>query len=161
MLGVIRRVYPDSILIAIYRDGRDFVVSHKYFAKNMGLHWSFEESVLLWRKMIETQLDYEKEYGLWTCSYESMLLEPKRIAREILGLLGLDYTENILDEMVRKSSFEFITGRKPGEINVKSFYRKGVSGDWRNHFSEEEKEKFKSMAGDLLIKLNYEHDNNW
>ncbi|AEH45602.1 sulfotransferase [Thermodesulfatator indicus DSM 15286] len=157
----IKNTYPNSKLIVVYRDGRDFVVSHRYYAKNMNLPWDFEESVKLWKEMIEYQLQYEKEYGLFSISYEEMLNNNKAIAIKILNFLGLNYTNDILENMIHKSSFEFRTGRKRGEANKKSFYRKGVSGDWRNHFSEKEKEIFKKIAGDLLIKLGYEKGYDW
>lgn len=40
-------------------------------------------------------------------------------------------------------------------------YRKGVTGDWRNHFSPEHIDAFKEVAGDLLIQLGYEQDLRW
>lgn len=40
-------------------------------------------------------------------------------------------------------------------------YRKGQSGNWRQEFDEEVKERFKAVAGDLLIELGYEKDLNW
>ena len=52
-------------------------------------------------------------------------------------------------------------GRKPGEENRKSHYRKGKAGDWANHFSEDHRAYFKEKFGDLLIKLGYEEDHNW
>lgn len=40
-------------------------------------------------------------------------------------------------------------------------FRKGIIGDWKNHFSENHKRQFKEVAGDVLIKLGYESDFNW
>lgn len=52
-------------------------------------------------------------------------------------------------------------GRKPGEENIKSHYRKGISGDWKNHFKEEHTEYFKNQYNDVLLKLKYENDDKW
>jgi hypothetical protein len=52
-------------------------------------------------------------------------------------------------------------GRKSGEENVKSHYRKGTSGDWKNHFTESHKAYFKQHYNDLLITLGYETDDRW
>lgn len=61
-----------------------------------------------------------------------------------------------------KYSFKKLSGgRKTGEENTNSHYRKGKRGDWRNHFSENHKLVFKQKYGDLLIKLGYETDLNW
>ncbi|MGH2412212.1 MAG: sulfotransferase domain-containing protein [Microcystaceae cyanobacterium] len=67
-------------------------------------------------------------------------------------ILGIVY-EN---EFAKKSR-----GRKPGQENTTSHYRKGVAGDWQNHFTQEHIDFFKSQYNDLLIKLGYEQDDNW
>lgn len=55
----------------------------------------------------------------------------------------------------------YARGRKPGQENVKSHNRKGVAGDWKNHFEEEHKQFFKDKYGSLLIQLGYEQNNDW
>ena len=40
-------------------------------------------------------------------------------------------------------------------------FRSGKTGEWRKHFTDEHKKIFKDVAGDLLIRLGYEKDNNW
>jgi hypothetical protein len=41
-------------------------------------------------------------------------------------------------------------------------FRKGNIGDWREHFTEEHKQRFKdSDTNNWLIKLGYEKDGNW
>ncbi len=52
-------------------------------------------------------------------------------------------------------------GRKSGEEDVKSHYRKGSSGDWIHHFNPEHKKYFKEKYNDLLIMLGYENQNDW
>lgn len=52
-------------------------------------------------------------------------------------------------------------GRKQGEEDVKSHFRKGRPGDWVNHFSEEHKRLFKELYPDLLVKLGYETSSGW
>ena len=53
------------------------------------------------------------------------------------------------------------------EIAATTFYtrartfRKGQIGEWRNHFTEEHKQAFKEIYGDLLVKLGYEKDCDW
>lgn len=66
-----------------------------------------------------------------------------------------DWTEN------RYSFNKLAGGRKQGEENTNSHYRKGARGDWKNHFNDQHKSVFKEKYGDLLIKLGYEKDNNW
>ena len=52
-------------------------------------------------------------------------------------------------------------GRSRGTEDQDSHYRKGVAGDWVNHFTDSVKDEFKKKYGDLLIRLGYENDHNW
>ena len=52
-------------------------------------------------------------------------------------------------------------GRAPGEERKDSHFRKGVAGDWKNHFKSQHKEKFIDIYGDTLQKLGYEKSNDW
>jgi len=41
-------------------------------------------------------------------------------------------------------------------------FRKGKPGNWANHFTDDNKRRFKAVAGDLLTRLGYEKsDQNW
>jgi sulfotransferase family protein len=52
-------------------------------------------------------------------------------------------------------------GRKKGEEDENSHYRKGAPGDWKNHFNERHKQYFKEHYNDLLVKLGYESGYDW
>lgn len=51
--------------------------------------------------------------------------------------------------------------RTEGQEDTSSHYRKGVSGDWANHFKAEHVAAFKERYGELLVKLGYEDDDDW
>jgi hypothetical protein len=94
--------------------------------------------------------------------YEDLLERPEEESRRILEFLGADAGEKTARECVRAASFENWTkGRTRGEEDPSSFFRKGVAGDWREVFTEEDKQVFKEVAGELLIELGYEKDDNW
>ena len=40
-------------------------------------------------------------------------------------------------------------------------FRSGRTGEWKKYFTDEHKKIFKDVAGQLLVKLGYEKDNNW
>ncbi|MCB9897023.1 MAG: sulfotransferase domain-containing protein [Planctomycetes bacterium] len=64
--------------------------------------------------------------------------------------------------IVHDNRFEAKTGgRKEGQTDVKSHYRKGVAGDWKNHFEPEHVAAFKERQGALLVQLGYEDDLDW
>lgn len=70
--------------------------------------------------------------------------------------------EEKVTSIVQKKSFSNLSGgREKGEENVQSHFRKGVPGDWANHFTPEHKQVFKERFNDVLIKTGYEEDDNW
>jgi hypothetical protein len=84
--------------------------------------------------------------------------ELQRVVSELAGKqLELEKAAEIAEEL----SFARQTGRKPGQENKNSFLRKGVVGDWRNHFSSKACEVFDQFAGNELILLGYEQDRAW
>ena len=52
-------------------------------------------------------------------------------------------------------------GRERGVEDAHNHYRKGVAGDWRNHFEPVHVEYFKRNYNDLLLRLGYETDPHW
>lgn len=47
------------------------------------------------------------------------------------------------------------SGRKPGEVDENSHYRKGVARDWENHLTARHLEVFRERYGDLVERLGY------
>ena len=62
---------------------------------------------------------------------------------------------------IEKFSFQKISGRQRGKSDPFSFYRKGIVGDWRNHFTRSAGEVFHQLCGQTLIDLGYEQDASW
>jgi hypothetical protein len=93
--------------------------------------------------------------------YEDLLVRPVEETTRLLQFLGADAAEDTVKQCVEVTSFERVSKRKPGEEDSSSFFRKGVAGDWRNVFNEEDKQVFKKVAGNLLIELGYEEDDDW
>jgi len=101
--------------------------------------------------------------NIYMVRYED-LLENTSTTLELLLKNFFDIEEVDKDRLrtvVNKFSFENQTKRKQGEESTNSFLRKGIQGDWKNYFGEEEKEAFKKYTGDLLIRLGYEKNNDW
>jgi Sulfotransferase family len=94
--------------------------------------------------------------------YEDLLERPNEEVGRLLGFLGVDARESVVDGCVGSASFEKLSkGRERGQEDPSSFYRKGIAGDWRNHFTKEDRRIFKEEAGELLIRLGYEEDLDW
>jgi hypothetical protein len=52
-------------------------------------------------------------------------------------------------------------GRRAGSEDTGSHYRKGVAGDWVNHFDDVHVKAFKDRFEGLIPKLGYEPDDDW
>ena len=80
-----------------------------------------------------------------------------------------DATLNVMLDQVEKTGYNIPTPREEAlealveAINPKKShtFRSGKTGGWREYFTEEHKTLFKEVAGDLLVKLGYEENNNW
>jgi len=94
--------------------------------------------------------------------YEDLLERPHEEIGRLAGFLGADTGDDAIERAVSSASFEKLSkGRERGQEDTSSFYRKGVSGDWKNYFTERDKEVYKQEAGELLIRLGYEKDDGW
>lgn len=93
--------------------------------------------------------------------YEDMLKNPHKELERIFCYLGKSVEHKILEDAVRKYSFQSLTDRNPGVEDISSFVRKGIAGDWKNHFSKDSVEVFKKHNGDALVALGYEESNDW
>jgi hypothetical protein len=94
--------------------------------------------------------------------YEDLLVRPNEEVGRLLGFLGVDTEERLVESCVNSASFERLSrGRERGQEDLSSFYRKGVAGDWKNLFDERDRQIYKEEAGELLIRLGYEKNDGW
>jgi hypothetical protein len=84
--------------------------------------------------------------------------------RRLLGSLRrrIPATGEIVLGAVHAQRFEAQTmGRERGVEDMTSHYRKGVAGDWANHFTPQIAEAFDAQVGGLLVRLGYEESSDW
>jgi len=93
--------------------------------------------------------------------YEDMLRDSVgTMAIALQHVLGEEPDMQRLEASVEKFTFQQQTGRKPGEEDH-DFLRKGIAGDWKNHFNAEACERFDHYAGKMLIQVGYEPNRQW
>jgi hypothetical protein len=63
--------------------------------------------------------------------------------------------------IVEAHRFKRLTGRRRGSEDVTAHERKGIAGDWRNHFDPALTDAFKARFGQTLIRTGYEPDLAW
>ena len=91
--------------------------------------------------------------------YEDLLERPGNEVERLLRFLNANVSKEVTEKCISSASFERWTkGRKRGEEDFASFLRKGVAGDWRSVFTEQDKRIFEEAAGDLLVELGYDQE---
>ena len=94
--------------------------------------------------------------------YEEMLDDVRACLVRTAELFGLDASSARIDEIAAAHDFRSMSGgRGAGQADDGSFVRKGVAGDWANHFTPELKEIYKDAIGEFLIEFGYERDLSW
>ncbi|HEY5730722.1 MAG TPA: hypothetical protein VIS72_11760 [Anaerolineales bacterium] len=164
----------------IYRDPRDMLVSQVFFATDMheehGMH-DFYNSLPDFGERLKVAITGIDKDGLKMVSvkqrYEGVFqwLEQKNVMcirfEDLIN--NRDATLTAMLDEVEKTGYKIGTPRERAlAVLVEAIqpkkshtFRSGKTGGWRNHFTDEHKSLFKDMAGDLLVRLGYEENNNW
>jgi hypothetical protein len=119
-------------------------------------------SRLNWRQHIESWYDPDNRPHVAYFSYEELLNDcAGTLGGAIQRVTDKEIDAWRIETTVEKFTMVRQTGRKPGQEDTTQHIRKGVAGDWLNHFTRESAEQFNDLAGDALVVLGYERDRDW
>lgn len=93
--------------------------------------------------------------------YEDLVADTPTIFGRVLEFLGASSEPRVIERCLRSSSFERASSRSQGEEDSASFFRKGIVGDWRDVFTQRDREIYKELAGDRLVRFGYERSYDW
>src|SRR5690606_7218873 len=115
---------------------------------------SIEEGLLIALRerlapMAQIQLTWAQA-GVPIIRYEDMLLDEQGAFRTIFQICDIQMDDQQRQALVHRHSFAQRAGRVRGEEKLDSHYRKGIAGDWRNHFTDRVVEEFKEQFGAVL-----------
>jgi hypothetical protein len=171
---------PKRVNYFIYRDPRDMLVSQVFFATDMheehGMHEYYKSLPDFGARLNVAITGIERE-GLKMVSvkqrYEGVFqwLDQSHVMRLRFEDLinNRDATLHAMLDEVEKTGYKIPTPREKAlAILVEAIqpkkshtFRSGKTGGWKQHFTNEHRKLFKDVAGDLLIRLGYEKDNDW
>ena len=94
--------------------------------------------------------------------YEELLQNDVAIFTDLLvNRFGHAISKSRIEDAVSANRFETVFGRKLGVQDAKSHGRRGLPGDWKNHFTPRVAERFLERFGHVLIATGYEKDARW
>lgn len=164
--------------VVLYRDLRDVAVSSYFYVRNTPWHpeHGLYKDVDIHAGLREFSKKTLPAYADWVRSwhenrdpdnsvivrYEDLLEDDAGVLRRIAKLFELDDSDETIERITAANSFGAMSGgRSKGESNQSAFARKGVAGDWVNHFDDELKELYKEIIGSFLIDFGYEQSLDW
>ena len=177
---VLQRVCtPDFIPYFIFRDPRDVVVSHVFYVTDMEarhVHHKYYQSLPDFNARLHVSIlgrpdaniefpniaDRFAPYLGWldqpsvlTIHFEDLINDRAAALNRIMDHFLLRVPLEAPRERILESLESSINpSRSPT-------FRSGKTGEWKKHFTPEHKKIFKEVAGDLLVKLGYEKNNDW
>lgn len=164
-----RAILPEMRVVSTTRDGRDCYVSlwfHLYPDREPLAAENRDDFIgriaghaATWcDTMAKFQRDAAAHPGRhFAIRYESLLEDAEGEMTRLFEWFGCDAAQATVADVVARNAFAVASGgRKPGEADPQSFLRKGIAGDWRNHFDEECNELYCEVAGEALTAAGYE-----
>jgi len=141
-------LFPNAKFIGIARDPRDVLTSawHMFHPMRPG-----EDEAAAKRRFIEIampsiaqgtreMLALAERYpaDAMIVTYRNLIDDQATKLAELFRFLCVSDQGDIVDDCVRRSSFEAMSGgRRPGEGQNGAFLRKGIVGDWRSTLTQE------------------------
>lgn len=167
--------------IFVYRDPRDMIVSHVFYATEIfqahGMHEYYTKELATMEDRINAAIGGVNEDGLELISVKARY-DTHLGWLEQPGILCLRFEElrenkdnsfNMIMDYLDDKGFKPEVSRqqavaalgKAVQPKKSGTFRSGKVGDWRQYFTQGNVDFFKQSTGDLLVKLGYEQDDGW
>ena len=164
--------------VILHRDLRDVAVSYHFYVRNTPWHPEYkhhhnattQEGISVFgTRMLPAYIKWVqswRENADPECSiqlrYEEMLIDPIIGMTRVATLFDLDSSSKTIEQIVSVHSFKKMSGgRDTGDTSSTASVRKGIAGDWKNHFTPELREQFGKLLADFLVETADEQDDSW
>ncbi|XP_055981290.1 amine sulfotransferase-like [Sorex fumeus] len=153
-------------IVYIYRNPKDVITSYFHFSNfvavlkgcenlDLFMHNFLEGKVVgsIWFDHIKDWYEHRHKFNILFLSYEKMKKDLKSAVQTLCNFLGKELSEDDVDAVVRQATFKNMKSDSranyndilKNEVGTKSeghFLRKGTIGDWKNHFTVAQSERF-------------------
>ncbi|XP_044519100.1 sulfotransferase 2A1-like [Gracilinanus agilis] len=166
-------------VVFLVRNPKDVLVSYYHyhkFAKFLPNFNSFDDffhqfvegkvNYGSWFNHTKSWLDVYHELNSFLITYEDLFQEPRQVIQNLANFLGLKLEPNDLENILHCSSFSYMSQNY--SLNYSSskffdqsngkFFRKGVTGNWKEHFSQEQNDEFNNIYQEELGDVNFKFD---
>lgn len=175
-----------SRVIYIYRDVRDVIISLYYYFRKYGRHANFDR---FFEAFVSGGLYRDLHAGGWdenvtswlshgdriaAVKYEDLLADTRAVLATTLERVQVAHHKDLIGYAAELCTFEWMSNldrtrdveRRPdlmvqGADPTIPFIRKGTSGQWKEFLKPAQIDIIKQKYGELLVKLDYEKDQNW
>ncbi|HLO15654.1 MAG TPA: sulfotransferase domain-containing protein [Anaerolineales bacterium] len=170
---------PAFISYFIFRDPRDVVVSHVFYVTDMEarhVHHDYYQSLPDFNARLNVSILGKPEAGIefpniadrfapylgWLEQPAVMKIHFEDLIHDRAGTLNC-IMDHFLARVPLQAPHQSILEALESSINPgrSPTFRSGKTGEWKKYFTEEHKRIFKNVAGDLLVRLDYEKNNDW
>ncbi|MDI9497141.1 MAG: sulfotransferase domain-containing protein [Bacillota bacterium] len=118
------------------------------------------QKLLTWSHHVDSWMQ-ARELPVHLLRYEDMSLDPLRTFTEAVRFIGLNSSEEEIIRALELSDFKVLKsqeeehGFREKMFKSPSFFRSGKVGDWRNHLSDEQRDRLLSDHGIIMSKCGY------
>uniref|UniRef100_A0ABM5GSK4 Sulfotransferase n=1 Tax=Pogona vitticeps TaxID=103695 RepID=A0ABM5GSK4_9SAUR len=165
-------------IIYVARNAKDVAVSYYYFyqmAKILPDHGTWNEFLEKfmtgdvafgsWYDHVKGWWDKRKEQRMLYLFYEDLKEDPRREIRKVMEFLERSPNDQLVEKIAQKTSFKEMRQNPMANYtsvpssfmdhSISPFMRKGITGDWKNHFTVGQNEHFdedykRQMEGSTL-----------
>ena len=131
--------------------------------KNDRLFNQFTQRLYSWSKHVTSWID-NSTLPIYVIKYEDLLTNALAEFKNAIEFLELEYSISEVERAVLNSRFELLKkqetkgGFREKPINLSSFFRSGSTGNWKDHYSQDQIKSFVGKNHELLDRFSYNFD---
>lgn len=160
-------------VIYIIRDGRDVITSYYFFKNKLGSKNTISDLIkdealvfpCFWHKHVQEWMNNPFNSEILFVRYEDLKTDTFNQLKRIVFFANIEIDEDHIKHVSENSGIKKMRQRvvKTGGMGHKNwqnekgadFFRKGITGDYKNHMSDIEIETFENMSSEILKKFKY------